>query len=54
VLGRPASRHGAERAQVTSIVRRADLIADALRVLRHRNPNRPLLAEALLLRLARS
>lgn len=34
-------------------VRRADAVADALRVLRRFNPNRPLLAEALALRLAR-
>ena len=53
-LGKPAAPRRSERNQVASIVRRADLIADALRVLRHRNPNRPLLAEALLLRLARS
>jgi DNA polymerase-3 subunit delta' len=56
-LGEAAARPvvpGAPQAGVASIVRRADLIADALRILRHRNPNRPLLAEALLLRLARS
>lgn len=53
-LGAPGSQPGERRTEVASIVRRADLIADALRVLRHRNPNRPLLAEALLLRLARS
>jgi DNA polymerase-3 subunit delta' len=52
VLG---AAHGRDaRPEVASIVRRADLITEALRVLRHRNPNRPLLAEALLLRLARS
>jgi DNA polymerase-3 subunit delta' len=37
-----------------SAARRADLVNEALRTLRMRNPNRPLLAEALLLRLARS
>lgn len=35
-------------------VRRAGLVAEALRTLRYGNPNRPLLAEALALRLARS
>ncbi len=34
-------------------VRGADIVAEALRTLRRRNPNRPLLAEALALRLAR-
>jgi DNA polymerase-3 subunit delta' len=34
-------------------VRGADAVSDALRTLRWRNPNRPLLAEALLLRLSR-
>jgi DNA polymerase-3 subunit delta' len=37
-----------------SAARRADLVNEALRTLRMRNPNRPLLAEALLLRLSRS
>jgi DNA polymerase-3 subunit delta' len=37
-----------------SAARRAALVNEALRTLRTRNPNRPLLAEALLLRLARS
>ena len=49
-----AAPHSGGRSEIASIVRRADVISDALRVLRHRNPNRPLLAEALLLRLARS
>jgi DNA polymerase-3 subunit delta' len=40
--------------RVASAARAAALVNDALRTLRTRNPNRPLLAEALLLRLARS
>jgi hypothetical protein len=35
-------------------LRRAEIVADALRMLRRTNPNRPLLAEALLLKLART
>ena len=45
----PAARHMDREAAV----RRADAVADALRMLRRFNPNRPLLAEALALRLAR-
>jgi DNA polymerase-3 subunit delta' len=39
---------------VDPALRRAEVVADALRTLRRTNPNRPLLAEALLLRLART
>jgi DNA polymerase-3 subunit delta' len=39
---------------VDTAVRRAEIVADALRTLRRTNPNRPLLAEALLLKLARA
>ena len=35
-------------------VRRIEAVSEAIRTLRHRNPNRPLLAEALALRLSRS
>ncbi len=44
----------AEDVDVGSAVRRADIVVEALRTLRRHNPNRPLLAETLLLRLARS
>ena len=44
----------AEDVDVGSAVRCADIVVEALRTLRRHNPNRPLLAETLLLRLARS
>ncbi len=45
---------GIRAIEVESAVRGADHVANALKALRRRNPNRPLLAEALALRLARS
>jgi DNA polymerase III subunit delta' len=50
-LAEPA---GAPTGDAASAVRAAGLVNGALQMLRTRNPNRPLLAEALLLRLARS
>jgi DNA polymerase-3 subunit delta' len=52
-VGGAAEVRSAAPAQVSSALRGAELVNEALRTLRHRNPNRPLLAEALLLRLAR-
>jgi hypothetical protein len=39
---------------IDTALQRAEIVADALRTLRRTNPNRPLLAEALLLKLART
>ena len=43
-----------DRDRLDHAVRRAEAVADALRTLRWRNPNRGLLTEALALRLARA
>jgi DNA polymerase III subunit delta' len=51
VVGRIAGRTTEGAPDI--LLRRADVLADALRTLRRRNPNRPLLAEAIALRLAR-
>jgi hypothetical protein len=51
---RPVPVGSVAAADAPAAVRRADAVAGALRTLRRRNPNRPLLAEALALRLARS
>jgi DNA polymerase-3 subunit delta' len=45
---------GGDFPAVEPFVRRAAAVAEALRIMRNRNPNRTLLSEALLLRLARS